>query len=117
MRNQPKYNFLRNTRYALQGLCDLISSEKSFQIELIFCIILIPIIIVLDHTITNKILMISSLFGVLIAETINSAIERTVDLVTLEEHIMAGKAKDMGSAIVFISIINCLIICSIILIN
>ena len=40
----------------------------------------------------------------LLAEATNSAIERVVDLVTLEHHHMAGRAKDMGSAIVFLSI-------------
>ena len=42
--------------------------------------------------------------GMLIAEAINSAIERVVDLVTLEHHPMAGRAKDVGSAVVFLSI-------------
>ena len=43
--------------------------------------------------------------GMLIAETINSAIERVTDLVTLEHHDMAGRAKDVGSTIVFLSIV------------
>jgi diacylglycerol kinase (ATP) len=42
--------------------------------------------------------------GMLLAETINSAIERVVDLITLEHHAMAKRAKDMGSTIVFLSI-------------
>jgi diacylglycerol kinase (ATP) len=48
--------------------------------------------------------MFMTLMGVLLAETINSAIERVVDLVTLEHHPMAGRAKDVGSTIVFLSI-------------
>ena len=48
--------------------------------------------------------MFTSLIGMLIAEAINSAIERVVDLVTLEHHHMAGRAKDVGSAVVFLSI-------------
>ena len=42
--------------------------------------------------------------GVLISEAINSSIERVVDLVTLEHHPMAGRAKDVGSTIVFLRI-------------
>lgn len=104
MRNQPKYNFFKNSSYAIKGLIDLIKNETSFKIELIIALFLFPIIIFIDTTLTNKALMFISLMGMLIAETINSAIERVVDLVTLEHNEMAGRAKDIGSTIVFLSI-------------
>jgi len=107
LRNQPKYNFLKNTNYALKGLKDLIKTETSFKIELLVVAILIPIIFLLDVTLTNKVLLFISLMGILIAEATNSAIERVVDLVTLEHHEMAGRAKDIGSSIVFLSIVVC----------
>ena len=110
MRNQPKYNFFKNTIYALKGLKDLIQTETSFKIELILTIILIPVIIFIDTSLVNKSLMFMSLMGMLIAETTNSAIERVVDLVTLEHHDMAGRAKDVGSTIVFLSIIVFIVI-------
>ena len=105
MRNQPKYNFFKNTSYALNGLKDMIQTESSFKIELIITIILIPLIIFIDTTFVNKALMFISLMAMLIAEAVNSAIERVVDLVTLEHHDMAGRAKDVGSSIVFLSIV------------
>jgi diacylglycerol kinase (ATP) len=83
---------------------DLIKTETSFRIELIITIILLPVIIFIDASLTNKALMFISLMGMILAETTNSAIERVVDLVTLEHHHMAGRAKDVGSTIVFISI-------------
>jgi diacylglycerol kinase (ATP) len=104
LRNQPKYNFFKNTSYAIKGLLDLIKNETSFKIELIITLLLIPVIIFIDSSLTNKALMFITLMGMILAETINSAIERVVDLVTLEHHDMAGRAKDVGSAIVFISI-------------
>ncbi len=104
MRNQPKYNFFKNTSYALKGLLDLIKTETSFKVELIITIILLPTLFFIDTTLTNKLLMFITLMGMLLAETTNSAIERVVDLVTLDHHKMAGRAKDVGSAIVFISI-------------
>ena len=104
MRNQPKYNFFKNTSYALKGLIDLVKTETSFKIELIITILLLPIIIFIDTSLTNKALLFITLLGMILAETINSAIERVVDLVTLEHHDMAGRAKDVGSAIVFLSI-------------
>ena len=117
MRNQPKYNFFKNTSYAVNGLKDLIKTETSFKIELIITIILLPVIIFVDATLTNKALMFISLMGMILAETINSAIERVVDLVTLEHHHMAGRAKDVGSAIVFLSIFIFVVTWSIILID
>ena len=104
MRNQPKYNFFKNTSYALNGLKDLIQTETSFKLELILVIFSLPVIYLVDVSVTNKILMFISLMGLLIAEATNSAIERVVDLVTLEHHTMAGRAKDVGSTIVFLSI-------------
>ena len=117
MRNQPKYNFFKNTSYALKGLVDLIKTENSFKIELVITIILLPLIFFIDTTLTNKALMFITLMGMLMAETINSAIERFVDLVTLEHHDMAGRAKDVGSAIVFISIFIFVVTWGIILID
>lgn len=107
MRNQPKYHFLKNTAYAIAGLKDLIKTEKSFKIELWCSMVLIPLIILLDFELMYQLLMFVTLMGVLIAEAINSAIERNVDLVTLEHHQLAKRAKDMGSAIVFLSILTC----------
>ncbi|MBL0687640.1 MAG: diacylglycerol kinase [Sulfurospirillum sp.] len=104
MRNQPKYNFIKNTMYALRGLQDIIKHESSFKIELIISIILIPFILLVDLLLVEKLLLFITMMGVLIAETINSAIERVVDLVTLEYHDMAKRAKDVGSSIVFLSI-------------
>lgn len=117
MRNQPKYNFFKNTSYALKGLLDLIKTETSFKIELIITIILLPVIIFIDATLTNKALMFITLMGMLLAEATNSAIERVVDLVTLEHHHMAGRAKDVGSTVVFLSIFIFIITWAIVLID
>jgi len=104
LRNQPKYNFFKNTSYAIKGLKDLVESETSFKIELFVVIALLPVVFFIDVSLTNKLLMFITLFGMLIAEAINSAIERVVDLVTLEHHPLAGRAKDIGSSVVFLSI-------------
>jgi len=104
LRNQPKYNFFKNTSYALNGLKDLLKTETSFKIELVVTALLLPVIVLIDAILVYKILMFITLMGMLIAESINSAIERVVDLVTLEHNEMAGRAKDIGSSIVFLSI-------------
>ncbi len=110
MRNQPKYNFFKNSNYAIEGLKDIVKNETSFKIELILAIILLPIIVFIEVPIIHKLLLFISLMGVLIAETINSAIERAVDLTTLEQHQLAKRAKDCGSSIVFLAILLFLVV-------
>ena len=110
MTNKPKYNLFKNTKYALCGLKEMVSNERSFQIELILFIILIPFVFLMEIEGLYRLIMFLSLVGVLIAETINSAIERVVELVTSQTHPLAKQAKDIGSTIVFFSICNLIII-------
>lgn len=117
MRNQPKYNFFKNSQYALNGFKDLITTENSFKIELCIVILLLPVIVFLETSLTNKLFMFISLMGMPLAETMNSAIERVVDLVTLEHHEMAKRAKDVGSTIVFLSISIFVVVWGTILLN
>ena len=117
MRNQPQYNFIKNTTYALKGLNEIVQHESSFKIELLLCILLLPFILLIDISLVEKLLLFITMMGVLIAETINSAIERVVDLVTLEHHPMAGRAKDVGSSVVFLSISLSVVVWGFILFN
>ncbi len=117
MRNQPKYHFFKNTSYALKGLADVFKHETSFKIELLIGLLLLPTFFYFDLTTTQKLLMFTTMMGVAIAEVINSAIERVVDLVTLEHHDMAGRAKDVGSAIVFLSIVVFVVVWGIVLVG
>ena len=105
MRNQPKYHFFKNTTYALKGLKDIIRNETSFRIEMILVLCLLPIVFIVPLELSYKLLMFMALMGMPLAEALNSAIERVTDLVTLEYHEMAGRAKDAGSAVVFLSIV------------
>jgi len=82
----------------------LVKNESSFKLELLLFLVLLPLIFFIETTLSNKLLMFISLMLMLIAEAANSAIERVVDLVTLEHHEMAGRAKDVGSTVVFLSI-------------
>ena len=82
----------------------MVKNESSFKLELLLFLVLLPVIFFIETTLSNKLLMFISLMLMLIAEAANSAIERVVDLVTLEHHEMAGRAKDVGSTVVFLSI-------------
>jgi len=105
MKNKPKYSFIKNTGYALKGFKDIVTNETSFRIELILLPIVFLLIYLLDFQFYEKLFLLSSYILLLIVEAINSAIERVVDLVTLEYNELAGKAKDAGSTAVFLTIV------------
>ncbi|WP_432773261.1 diacylglycerol kinase [Francisella salimarina] len=110
MLNKPKYTLFKNTSYALNGLVDIFKNEKSFRLQLLLFVILTIAIWVLPFSIVSKfVLQIVSMLPIY-AEIINSAIERVVDLVTTDYHILAKKAKDAGSALVFVSFVIELIV-------
>lgn len=80
--------------------------EEAFRQELLLALILVPTALLLPVNALGKALMIASILLVLIVELINSAIEATIDRVSLDTHPLAKRAKDMGSAAVFMSLVN-----------
>lgn len=105
MNNKPKYSLFKNTKYALDGLFHVLKTESSFRLELFCAIFIISMIIYIDVSFTNKLILIVTGILVLIVELINSSIENVVDLVTKEIHPLAKNAKDIGSTAVMFSII------------
>ena len=77
--------------------------------------ILIPLALWLPVSHSGKALMIGSVLLVIIIELLNSAIEATVDRISLDNHILAKRAKDIGSSAVLVSMINVVIIWSLVL--
>jgi len=92
--------------YSWQGLTAAFQHEAAFRQELFLSVILLPLAIWLGETGLESALMIACLFIVLIAEILNSAIEAIVDRFGPEQHELAGRAKDMGSAAVFLALVN-----------
>lgn len=103
-------NFFQSIGYALEGFNAAVKHEPSFREDLIFMIILVPLAVVLPVNAVSTALMISSLFLIVVAELLNSAIEWTVDDISLKKRPFAKRAKDMGSAAVFLSYINCVVV-------
>lgn len=95
--------------YSLAGLRAAYKHEDAFRQEIHLAILLIPLALWLPAGHIGKALMIASVLLVLIIELINSAIEATVDRISLENHDLAKRAKDIGSAAVFVSLLNVLI--------
>lgn len=98
--NKPKYSLFKNSFYAFEGLKEIIKNEKSFRNQIAIFVSLNIFLIFLSLNIKLKLLLSISLLMPLISEIINSAIERTVDLYTIEENANAKAAKDAGAAIV-----------------
>jgi len=101
--NKPKHNLFRNTIYALEGFVDIVKNEASFKWQLLMLFIMGIIAWKLPVSFTHSSILFISLFIPVLAEVVNSAIERVVDLVTQDYHILAKQAKDVGATIVFLS--------------
>ena len=110
MLNKPKHNLFRNGVYALEGLADIIKNETSFKWQILLFVCAGVVAWVLPIAFSYSAILSLSLFIPLLAEIINSAIERVVDLVTQDYHILAKNAKDAGAAIVLISLVLTLLI-------
>lgn len=102
--NKPRYTLFKNTRYAMNGLVEVTKNEPSFRLQILLFVSGMVAAWVLPVSFAHSAILASSLFIPLIAEIINSAIERTVDLVTFEHHELAKRAKDAGAALVFLSL-------------
>lgn len=108
MKGQHKgpFRFIKAAEYSWKGLKASFKHEEAFRQELLLVLILAPVGLWLGETGVERALMLGSLLLVLIVELLNSAVEAEVDRHGTEFHKLAGRAKDMGSAAVMISLIN-----------
>jgi diacylglycerol kinase (ATP) len=101
--------------YSLAGFRAAYKHEDAFRQEIHLAIILIPLALWLPASHIGKALMIGSVLLVIMIELLNSAIEATVDRISLENHDLAKRAKDIGSAAVLVSLINMAIVWGLVL--
>ncbi len=87
------------------GFKAAIKEESAFRQELLLAILLFPGSFYLADSVTHWSILVSVLFLVLIVELLNSAIEALTDRVSTEHHVLSGRAKDMGSAAVTLSLV------------
>ena len=95
--------------YSLDGLASSMKYEAAFRQEALLAVILIPASFLLHVPIAQHLVLVASVILVLIVELINSSIEAVVDDISLRNRPLAKRAKDMGSAAVLLSLINCLV--------
>jgi len=93
------------TRYSLSGLIDAWRTQAPLRYECLVLAIIAPLAWNLGTTKVERALLIGSWLLVIVIELVNSAIETVVDRIGSERHDLSGRAKDLGSAAVFCSII------------
>ena len=96
--------------YSIAGLAAAARHEDAFRQELMLAAVLVPLGLWLGNTGVERALLVGSVLLVLIVELLNSAIEATVDRVSLEDHNLAKRAKDLGSAAVMLTLVNVAVI-------
>ncbi|CAG0958086.1 undecaprenol kinase [Methylophilaceae bacterium] len=92
--------------YSMAGIKAAYQNEDAFRQEVLMAIVLIPLAIYLGDNGLERAVMIASVMLVIIVELLNSSIEATVDRISLENHNLAKRAKDIGSAAVLMSLVN-----------
>ena len=99
-------------RYSFDGLAVAIHYEDAFRQEILLAAVLVPLAFFVHTTGVGRALLIASVLLILVVELLNSAIEAAVDRISLENHRLAKRAKDVGSASVLLALINVAIVWS-----
>ncbi len=90
--------------YSLRGITAAWRHEAAFRQEAVLCIIMIPLSFLVGGSAVERALLAGTCLLVLVTELLNSAIEATIDRIGTDHHELSGRAKDLGSAAVFISL-------------
>jgi len=93
-------------RYSIAGFRHATRHEAAFQQEVLLFLLLLPAAVLLPVPTLDRLVIVLSMLLVIVVELLNSAIEATVDRISLENHRLAKRAKDIGSAAVMLSLVN-----------
>lgn len=96
--------------YSRQGLAAAWRHEAAFREETLLALVAVPLGLWLGQTGVERALLLGSILLVLIVELLNSAVEAVVDRVSIEHHELAGRAKDIGSAAVLVSLVGAAVV-------
>ena len=113
--NKGLKRLIKATGYSMAGFRAAWKSEEAFRLEALLCLALTPVALWLADDGIEAALLIGSLILVAIVELLNSAIEMVVDRVGTEYHELSGRAKDIASAAVFLSLVNASVIWALVL--
>lgn len=96
--------------YSMDGLSAAYKNEDAFRQEIRLALVLIPLALYLGHSGLERAVMVACVFLVIIVELLNSSVEATVDRISLDHHLLAKRAKDIGSAAVLLSLLNLFVV-------
>ena len=96
---------VRATGFSLQGLASGWRHESAFRQEVVLLVVLVPVACYFGDSALERALLIAACGQVLIVELLNSAVEAAVDRIGDGDHPLSGRAKDMGSAAVMLSLV------------
>ena len=108
---------LSATRNSLEGFVAAVRHEDAFRQELVMAMVLVPAALWLGNGALERALLVGAVLMVLVVELLNSAIEATVDRISFDNHRLAKRAKDIGSAAVMLSIATAAIVWILVLIR
>ena len=114
MKNLITRRILKTSKYSLQGLLSAWKSEEAFRVEVIFLLVLLPAAFFIGNSAVEICLLVVSLFIVLIVELLNTGLEKAIDRVSTDINDISGFVKDVGSAAVAISLIQALVVWTVI---
>jgi len=89
--------------HSLEGLGAAFKHEAAFRQECVAALILVPLALLLEIPVYARLVLIGAVVMVLITELLNTAVENCIDYISFEKHPFAKRAKDIGSAAVFLS--------------
>lgn len=104
-------------RNSSKGLKDAFLKEEAFRVQVFLCIFLTPLACFIANSYQQLIMLLVVLFLVVIVELLNTAIEIVVDRISPDFHELSGRAKDIGSAAVAVSMFVFLLVWGVILVE
>lgn len=105
--NQTPNHFVRLYKaagYSLQGLKSTYKYEQAFRLEVYILVVLVPLALWLADSWLESMVLIGIWLFVMVVELLNSAVEAAIDRIGPEKHELSGRAKDIGSAAVMVSV-------------
>ncbi|MCY4428561.1 MAG: diacylglycerol kinase [Halieaceae bacterium] len=104
------HKLLDATRYSWRGLQAAWAHEQAFRLEVYLSLLLVPAALFVGSNLTHKLLLLLPCGLVLLMELVNSAIESAIDRIGTEQNELSARAKDLGSAGVFVSLMIFLVL-------
>lgn len=104
-------------KYSCAGIQEAYRNEDAFRQEVLLAIVLLPLAFWLKSEMFTRALMVACVLLLIIVELLNSAIEATVDRISLDDHNLAKRAKDIGSAAVLVTLLNLVVVWLLVLLD